>query len=107
MADITVRKFLDCSTIHLDAESRDFLTAQASLNAEADTSPLPMADHHVARHAYGWWCYAPSEKDYYTNLPKVLQSIITLAREHNCEYINFDSDAADCSKLKTFPEVWT
>lgn len=88
-----VRKFLDLSTAHLDAEARDHLE-----QAGEGVVVYPTA--------YGWFVYV-SEADALASytVPQCLLDILDRARQLGCDYVLLDCDAEEDSELPTFDEA--
>lgn len=88
-----VRKFLDLSTAHLDAEARDYLEQAGEGVVVYPTT-------------YGWFVYV-SEPDTLANytVPQCLLDILDRARQLGCDYVLLDSDAGEDSVLPTFDEA--
>lgn len=80
---MTVRKFLDLSTAHLTAETRDAI--------EAHTINGPVYDHPDG---CGWliWVTVDKDSDIECGEPPDLVAARDLARGLGCDYILFDSD---------------
>lgn len=88
-----VRKFLDLSTAHLDAEGRDHLEQGGEGMVVYPT-------------AYGWFVYV-SEADALASytVPQCLLDILDRARQLGCDYVLLDCDAEEDSELPTFDEA--
>lgn len=89
-----IRQILDISTGHLDAASKDWLTAQA-----ADTS--------VMEGCYGWFTPVydqPAQHPDTVRHPDVLEAIFVRARELGCDAVMFDADALHDETLPTFDD---
>lgn len=86
-----VRKFLDLSTAHLP---REILESLPELTVAYPTE-------------YGALLWVPEDlEDYYGGLdqdiPEELRRVVVYARELDCDYILFDSDALIDDNLPTF-----
>ena len=116
-----IRKYLDLSTSHLDAQSQAMLDA-----ATADTlvemgieGRLPEGMHILCAKAdplarpgallvypsrTGWICYAHDDADALSDagVTDVIIHIFKYARDHGCEYVLFDSNTATDYALPTF-----
>lgn len=93
---MTVRKFLDISTIHLRPKTR--------LDIDSRIVPGTFYDHSV----YGWFMWVPSA-DFDDRLEKLkdypdLLACIYRARELDCDYILFDVDAEIDDALPTYED---
>lgn len=88
-----VRSFLDLSTLHLTAATRDDLNSIEGVLAY--------------RLEHGWLMYAPESADERARAygwPEELLPIVQLARAHNCAYILFDADADVTDQLPEFDD---
>lgn len=83
-----VRKFLDLSTAHLDAEGRDHLEQGGEGMVVYPT-------------AYGWFVYVsePDALASYT-VPQCLLDILDRARQLGCDYVLLDCDAEEDSDFR-------
>jgi len=85
-----IRKMLDCSTGHLDRESRDALRRAAANNRGL----------LAFNHEYGWFCFV--HEDPCDDETPVLRAIWGAAREAGCGWIKFDADGTDHDGLAVF-----
>ena len=83
-----VRRFLDLSNAHLTNEDRSLLDACAG----HDTGELLCSST-----PYGWFVFACEERPLISD---TLWALFEEARQHDCEYLLFDRDAAS---LEGFP----
>ena len=94
---MSVRKFLDLSTAHLDVLSKAWLHQEAKESSTYEG-------------CYGWFtsAYPASEEpdgvsdDPYR--PAVLTAILRYAVKHKCDYVLFDADAEMLKDLPIFEE---
>ena len=92
---MSVRKFLDISTIHLTPETRkrfeegDFISS---------TYESPYGD--------GWFFYVadPESEDADYPWPDDLKACLKRARDRNCEYILLDPDGPEDPELPQYPD---
>lgn len=91
----TIRKFLDLSTAHITAKTRDLFN---NGGCSDDYVRYALVDLHGE---YGWWVYAePVCSDY--RLPDDLDRVMRYARDNGCDWILFDCDAAEVDDLPTY-----
>jgi hypothetical protein len=85
-----VRQFLDLSNAHLSNEDRVLLEACAG----HDTGELLCAST-----PYGWFVFACEERP---QVSDTLWALFQEARQHSCEYLLFDRDAASLDGFPVF-----
>ncbi|TPG55902.1 hypothetical protein EAH89_13255 [Roseomonas nepalensis] len=85
-----VRRFLDLSNAHLTKEDRALLEACAG----RDTGELLCAST-----PYGWFVFACEERP---QISDTLWALFQEARQHGCEYLLFDRDAAEIDGFPVF-----
>lgn len=85
-----VRRFLDLSNAHLTKEDRALLEACAG----HDTGELLCATT-----PYGWFVFACEERP---QISDTLWALFHEARQHGCEYLLFDRDAASLDGFPVF-----
>ena len=85
-----VRRFLDLSNAHLSNEDRALLEACAG----HDTGELLCATT-----PYGWFVFACEERP---QISDTLWALFEEARQHGCEYLLFDRDAAEIDGFPVF-----
>ena len=85
-----VRRFLDLSNAHLRSEDRALLDACAG----HDTGELLCAST-----PYGWFVFACEERP---QISDTLWALFEKARQHGCEYLLFDRDAASLDGFPLF-----
>jgi len=91
-----IMKYMDLSTGHI-TEWDDHMI-------EMDTRGLVFASHR-----YGYFVWVPEKEDqeaYFKSILKLgyseaLCNVLRYAREHGCNWVNFDSDAFVCEDLPT------
>ena len=85
-----VRRFLDLSNAHLTNQDRALLNACAG----RDTGELLCATT-----PYGWFVFACEERP---QISDTLCALFQEARQHGCEYLLFDRDAAEIDGFPVF-----
>ena len=85
-----IRRFLDLSNAHLTNEDRALLDACAG----HDTGELLCATT-----PYGWFVFACEERP---QISDTLWALFQEARQHGCEYLLFDRDAASLDGFPVF-----
>ncbi len=100
-----IRKFFDISTAHMTAQDNDLL-ARAVKERDKINMALPL----IRPYDHGAWVWVPDAEDMdfyaqpysdYGFSPAFLK-VLRYARENDCDWINFDSDAEQCLDLETF-----
>ena len=85
-----VRQFLDLSNAHLSNEDRALLDACAGHDA---------GELLCASTPYGWFVFACEERP---QISDTLWALFQEARQHDCEYLLFDRDAASLDGFPVF-----
>ncbi len=88
MTKLEIDRTLVCSTSHLSMED-----VQALFD---ETTHLVV--YEMGQYGYMIWTSSIEEKIHSDNL----ESLLKLARKHNCEWIRFDRDADVIEGLRTF-----
>jgi len=87
-----VKKYLDLSTAHIPNEDREILDGKKGAWI-------------VTPHRYGWWVYVPldsSANPTTAGFSPAFCSLIGVAIDNGCRWINFDQDASIDPKLPVF-----
>lgn len=86
---MTVRKFLDCSVVHLSSSTVDALDDGA---------------YCLMHGFYGWLVHVPDteELEVELGLPDDLRAVVAYARKQECAYVMFDADAPEIAGLPTY-----
>lgn len=94
-----IAKYLDASIGHLPAVERVIL---------AEGGPFD-GGPRVIQHDYGWWVNVPEFRtdfeDEWTNETPVLATVLRFAREHDCNWVNFDADAEQINGLTFYEDA--
>ena len=85
-----VRRFLDLSSAHLSRKDRALLDACAGHDA---------GELLCATTPYGWFVFACEERP---QISDTLWALFQEARQHGCEYLLFDRDAATLDGFPVF-----
>ena len=85
-----VRRFLDLSSAHLSRKDRALLDACAGHDA---------GELLCATTPYGWFVFACEERP---QISDTLWALFQEARQHGCEYLLFDRDAASLDGFPVF-----
>jgi hypothetical protein len=93
---VPIYHYLDLSTAHLTEAECEALTYSRS-----------QAAPRCIDHEYGYWVHVPAAEDDEAGEERAveypnLQAVIEYARRHQCNWINFDVDAAIVATLSTF-----
>lgn len=92
-------RYLDLSTGHLSAETRDWLT-------EATPSYSPCSSITIAQYEYGWFISIPANDESIDDLevPDDLKSVLRYARNIGCDVVRLDADGIGADGLPVFED---
>ena len=96
-----VMQYLDVSTGHLPRRERSELDAAAAVSAGWHRR-YGEGWPRVIGHTYGWWVNVQiDEPERPADMP-ALNATLDFARQHNCQWINFDADAGTVDELEVY-----
>ncbi|MBU9200337.1 hypothetical protein KTD31_03090 [Burkholderia multivorans] len=95
MKQLSIMKYLDCSTGHVSKKTKNWLESVAGTNAIGQT---------IASYEFGFFISVPPTAEYFEVVPPDLRELLDIAREAGCAVLRLDAHADFIEGLSTYED---